>query len=62
VLGSGHWGNKGSGGKPASCQSSAVLGGQTREDCHTLSTRPRVGVWLWEATDSTRWGVDKGQF
>jgi hypothetical protein len=26
-----------------------------------LSTRPRVGIWLCEATDPTRRGVDKGQ-
>ena len=38
------WGNKGSGRKPA-------VGGQTREDCCTLSTWPVMGVWLWKATD-----------
>jgi hypothetical protein len=30
------------------------------EDCWTLSTRPRVGIWLCEATDPTWQGVDKG--
>lgn len=34
-----------------SCQSSSALGRQTMEDCPTLSTRPRLGVWLWEAMD-----------
>jgi hypothetical protein len=32
-----------------------------QEDCQTLSTRPQVGIWLCEATDPTRQGVDKGQ-
>jgi hypothetical protein len=32
-------------------QSSSALGGKLRKDCHTLSTWPLVGVWLWEATD-----------
>jgi hypothetical protein len=31
------------------------------EDCHMLSTRTRVGVWLCEATDPTWRVVDKGQ-
>ena len=45
------WGNKGSGRIPASYQSSGALGGQTLEDCQTLSTWPQVGVWLWKATE-----------
>jgi|UPI0000022141 hypothetical protein len=35
-------GERGSGGKPASRQSSGALGGQTYKDCCTLSTQPRV--------------------
>jgi hypothetical protein len=50
------WGNKGSGRKPVSHQSSSALGGQTEEDCSTLFTWPQVGVWLWEATDPDRGG------
>jgi hypothetical protein len=45
-------------------QSSCALGRWTREDCRMLSTWPRVGIWLSEATDPTRpggGGVDKGQ-
>jgi hypothetical protein len=46
---------------PESHQSSGALGGQTREDCWTLSMQPWVGIWLCEATDPTWQGVDKGQ-
>ena len=49
-------GIKGMGKKYASCQSSGVLDGQTQEDCHMLSTRPRAGAWLWEATDPASGG------
>jgi hypothetical protein len=38
------WGNKGSGRKPASRQSSSVLGGQTRRTDACFSMWPRVGV------------------
>ena len=43
------WGKEGR--EPASHQNSHAVGRQTQEDCSTLSTRPRVGVWLWEATE-----------
>ena len=43
------WGKEGR--EPASCQNSDALGGQMREDCPMLSTRPLVGVWLWKAMD-----------
>jgi hypothetical protein len=46
---------------PASRQGSHALGGQMGEDCQTLSTRPRMGIWLCEATDPAWQGVDKGQ-
>jgi hypothetical protein len=54
-------GKRGSGRKPESHQSSGALGGRTWEVCCMLSMRPWVGVWLCEATDPTRWVVDKGQ-
>jgi hypothetical protein len=54
-------GEEGNRNVPASGQSSSALGGQTREDCLMLSKRSLVGVWLCEATDTTRWGVDKWQ-
>ena len=38
----GLWGREESGREPTSCQSSSALGRQMREDCHTLSTWPRV--------------------
>ena len=41
-------------------QSFGALGGQTREDCQTLSTWPRVGIWLCEAADPTQQEVNKG--
>ena len=46
---------------PESGQSSCALGRQKREDCRMLSTWPRVGIWLCEATDPTQRVVDKGQ-
>ena len=52
---------EGGGREPAFRQSSGALGGWTREDCKMLSTWPRVGIWLCEATDPTRRRVDKGQ-
>ena len=55
------WGKEGSGRESTSRQSSCALGRRTLEDCRTLSTRPRVGIWLCEATDPTWQGVDKGQ-
>ena len=38
-------------------QSSCALSRKIQED---LSTRPQVGIWLCEATDPTRRGMDKG--
>ena len=55
------WGKEGSGREPTSRQSSCALGRRTLEDCRTLSMRPRVGIWLFEATDPTWQVVDKGQ-
>ena len=55
------WGKEGNGREPATCQSSHVLGGQTWEVCHTLSTRAQVGIWLYEATDPSQRVEDKGQ-
>jgi hypothetical protein len=46
--------------EPASSQSSCALGRRMREDCWTLSTRPRVNIWLCEATDPTRQGGGQG--
>ena len=40
-------------------QSSGALCGWT-QDCHTLSTRARVGVWLCEATDPNLAGGGQG--
>ena len=58
------WGKEGSGREPTSRQSSCALGRRTLEDCRTLSMRPRVGIWLFEATDPTwrgwGWGWTRG--
>jgi hypothetical protein len=54
-------GGEGDGREPTSGQSSCALGRRTWEDCWTISMRPRVGIWLCEATDPTRWGLDRGQ-
>jgi hypothetical protein len=40
------WGNKGSGRKPKSCQSSGALGRRMQEDGRMLSMQPWMGVWL----------------
>jgi hypothetical protein len=53
-------GKRWSGRKPASHQSSSVLGGWTQKDCRKLSTQPGVGVWLWEATDPSSAGGGQG--
>jgi hypothetical protein len=50
-------GEEGGGRELVSSQSSCTLGRWTREDCRMLSTLPRVGIWLCEATDPTRWEV-----
>ena len=52
---------EGGGREPTSGQSSCALSKQMREDCWTLSTQPRLGIWLCEATEPTWCGVDKGQ-
>ena len=39
-------------------QSSCALGRQMWEDCQMLSL---VGIWLCEAADTTRQGVNNGQ-
>ena len=59
TVGQWAWGNKGSGRKPKSHQSSGTLGRWMQEDCHILSTWPRVGVCgkLWT---QPMW-VNKGQ-
>jgi hypothetical protein len=53
-------GERGSGRKPASCQSSGALCGQTWKDCFTLSTWPLVGVWLCEVTGPSLVGGGQG--
>ena len=59
-MGRGRGVNKGSWGKPSSCQSSSALGGRTWKDCPTLSTLPWVGVWLCEATGPSSAGGGQG--
>jgi hypothetical protein len=46
---------------PESHQSSYALGRQMCEGCQMLSTQPRVGIGLCEATDLTWQGLDKVQ-
>ena len=46
------WENKGSERKPTFFQSSGALGSQTQGDCLRLFMWPKVGVWLWEATET----------
>jgi hypothetical protein len=63
--GGGAWveGKRG-GREPVTGQSSCALGGAGRgdaEDYWMLSTKPRVGIWLCQATDPTQRGVDKGK-
>jgi hypothetical protein len=54
------WGNKGSGRKPTTHQSSSALVRQTQEDCLMISTWPRVGVKLWEAPEPSLPGDGQG--
>ena len=35
--------------------------GESPQPARVLSTQPPVGIWLYEATDPTRWELDKGQ-
>ena len=39
---------------------SCALGRQTLEGCQTLSTRPRVGIWLCQATGPHSMGGEQG--
>ena len=57
MRGNGHRGNKGSGEKPASRQSSGALDGWTWKDCHTLSMQPLMGIRPREAKESQLTGV-----
>ena len=64
VLGCGCRGRVGREREPMSSQSSCALGRQIWEDCQTLSTRPRMGIWLCEATgphSRGRGGTGDGQ-
>jgi hypothetical protein len=60
VRGKGRRGIKRVGENPESHQSSGALGGQKWKDCRTLSMRPRVGVWLWEAMYPSSEGGGQG--
>ena len=51
LLGTEHGGNKGRGRKPMFPQHFGSLAGQMWETASHF-TWPRVGVWLWEATES----------
>ena len=53
-------GEEGVGRESMSGQSSCALGRRTQEDCWMLSTWLQVGIWLYEATDSTRRGLTRG--
>jgi hypothetical protein len=46
--------------EPISGQSSYALGRWTWADCQTLSTQPRVGIWLYEATGHHSTGDRQG--
>ena len=59
MLGSGSGGIKGVGENP-SLTSPGALGEQMRKDCHTLSTQPQMGVWLWEARNPSLGGRQNG--
>jgi hypothetical protein len=52
--------DKGSGRKPVPPLEFPHSGQADREDCHTLSTWPQVGVWLCEAMDPSSGGDGQG--